>query len=60
MLTLLKSEPDAGAFYQSLIAGHELITADTVQNLIVQMDRHESLEAIHRLFDDRQFDKVFF
>uniref|UniRef100_A0A915PZY8 Bm6422 n=1 Tax=Setaria digitata TaxID=48799 RepID=A0A915PZY8_9BILA len=58
LLSLLKSSSDAEARYQSLIIGHELINLETVQNLIAQMERRESLEAIQRLFDSHQFDKV--
>uniref|UniRef100_A0A1I7VE04 TPR_REGION domain-containing protein n=1 Tax=Loa loa TaxID=7209 RepID=A0A1I7VE04_LOALO len=58
LLTMLKSGCNSKVKYQSLISGHELITLETVQNLIAQMERRESLEAIQRLFDNRHFDKV--
>lgn len=57
LLTTLKSN-NSEVKYQSLINGHELINLETVQNLIAQMERRENLEAIQRLFDGRQFDKV--
>ncbi|MCP9260999.1 Translation initiation factor eif-2b subunit beta [Dirofilaria immitis] len=58
LLAALKSSHNSEVKYQSLINGHELINLETVQNLIAQMERRENLEAIQRLFDNRQFDKV--
>ncbi|VDK89604.1 unnamed protein product, partial [Onchocerca ochengi] len=58
LLATLKSSCNSEIKYQSLINGYELINLETVQNLIAQMERRESLEAIQRLFDSRQFDRV--
>ncbi|VDN31006.1 unnamed protein product [Gongylonema pulchrum] len=59
LLAMFQAESETtGAKYQSLMAGHELITKDNVQNLLDQMDRCESLKTIQRLFDDGQYDKV--
>lgn len=60
LLTTLKSGYNSELSYQSLISGHELINLDTVQNLTAQIERRESLEAIQRLFDSRQFDEVIY
>ncbi|CAG9532019.1 unnamed protein product [Cercopithifilaria johnstoni] len=58
LLVTLKSGYNSEVNYQSLISGHELISLETVQNLIAQIERRESLEAIQQLFDSRQFDRV--
>ncbi|VDO48203.1 unnamed protein product, partial [Onchocerca flexuosa] len=58
LLATLKSNYNSEIKYQSLINGYELINLETVQNLIAEMERRESLEAIQRLFDSRQFDRV--
>lgn len=59
LLTTLKSGYNSKVQYKSLIRGYELITVETVQNLIAQMQRRESLEVIQRLFGGRHFHKVF-
>ncbi|VDN00812.1 unnamed protein product [Thelazia callipaeda] len=58
LLAVLKSGDDPEVKYQSLITGHEIISIETVQTLIAQIERKESFEAIQRFFKERQFDKV--
>lgn len=60
LLATLKSGYNSGVNYQSLIGGHELINLETIENLIAQIERRESLEAIQRLFENRQFNKVIY